>query len=164
MQRLLISLTFVATLLISPAFAFADAPGSANGSSCDFNSRGAGSGMMYNGTCVATADYASQSNGTPGTVNLQWAQYYRDVVVNVVNNILVPILMAIAFIVFIYGAYKYFIYNAANESEKAEGRKFVMWGIIGFVVILSVWGLVNIVKETLIPSSATQTRPPYPTL
>ncbi len=72
--------------------------------------------------------------------------------------------MAVAFIVFLWGIYKYFIYGASNESEKAEGRKFAMWGIIGFVVITSVWGIVNIVKSTVVPSSAGSTRPNYPTL
>ncbi len=57
--------------------------------------------------------------------------------------------MAIAFIVFLWGVYKYFIYGADNETERATGKQFVLWGIIGFVVILSVWGLVAIVSGTL---------------
>ncbi len=72
--------------------------------------------------------------------------------------------MAIAFIVFLWGIFKYFIWGAENESEKAEGRKFAMWGIIGFVIIMSVWGIVNIVKDTLVPTTAGSTRPNYPTL
>lgn len=73
---------------------------------------------------------------------------YSEGIIKVVNEILVPVLMAIAFIVFLWGVYKYFILGAENESDKAEGRKFAMWGIIGFVVILSVWGLVAIVRNT----------------
>lgn len=57
--------------------------------------------------------------------------------------------MAIAFIVFLWGIFRYFIWGAENESEKAEGRKFAMWGIIGFVIILCVWGLVAVVTGTL---------------
>lgn len=81
-----------------------------------------------------------------------------------VNSYFVPILMAVAFIVFLWGIYKAFIWNAASESEKAEGRKFALCGIIGFVIITSLWGIVNIVRGTIIPSTAGSSRPAYPTL
>ena len=99
-----------------------------------------------------------------GGVNQQWAIYYRDTIVWAVNWVLVPILMAIAFIVFLWGVYKYFIQGAANEEDRKTGRQFVLWGVIGFVIITSIWGLVNIVKSTVIPSTAGSTRPAYPTL
>ncbi|MEK7114223.1 MAG: pilin [Patescibacteria group bacterium] len=104
------------------------------------------------------------SSSGAGSVNQQWAIYYKDTIVWAVNWVLVPVLMAIAFIVFLWGIFKYFIWGAENESEKAEGRKFAMWGIIGFVIIMSVWGIVNIVKDTLVPTTAGSTRPNYPTL
>ena len=81
-----------------------------------------------------------------------------------VNFVLVPILMAVAFIVFLWGVFNYFILGAANDEKRKEGRQFVLWGIIGFVIIMSIWGLVNIVKDTLVPSTAGSTRPNYPTL
>ncbi|MEK7604481.1 MAG: pilin [Patescibacteria group bacterium] len=152
----------LASSFVVPFFALADSPGAANGSACDFNNRGAGSGRIYNGTCVATADYPSQSN--TGSINDASLNFYKNLIVGTVNNILVPVLIAIAFIVFLWGIYKAFIYNAASEGDKAEGRKFAMWGIIGFVIILSLWGIVNIVKDTLIPSNANSARPTYPTL
>lgn len=91
---------------------------------------------------------------------------YFQSFVSIINTILVPSLIALAFIVFLWGVYKYFIQGAANESDKAEGRKFAMWGIIGFVIIVSVWGLVNIVKTTLnLPSNGSPSNhPAYPTL
>ena len=66
----------------------------------------------------------------------------------IINAILVPVLFAIAFLYFLYGVYRYFIYNADNESEREKGKQFVLWSIIGFVTILSVWGIVNIVMST----------------
>jgi hypothetical protein len=74
--------------------------------------------------------------------------YSRDII-NLINGVLVPTLMAVAFIVFLYGVYKYFILGADDEKSRTEGRQFALWGIIGFVVILSVWGLVAIVRNTL---------------
>lgn len=83
----------------------------------------------------------------PGGINLGVITPYSDKIIVFINAILVPVLMAIAFIVFLWGVYKYFILGAADESSKGEGRKFAMWGIIGFVVIVSVWGLVALVRE-----------------
>jgi len=97
-----------------------------------------------------------------GGVNINVLKPYSDSIIGIINLILVPVLIAIAFIVFLWGVYKYFIYHGENESEKMEGRKYAMWGIIGFVVIVSVWGLVNIVRSAV---NLTNTNaPPYPTI
>lgn len=98
------------------------------------------------------------------SINPTWLAYYWDLIVGTINYVLVPILMAVAFIVFLFGVYRYFIQGADDETARATGRKYVLWGIIGFVVITSVWGLVNIVKDTIVPSSAKSTHPNYPTL
>jgi hypothetical protein len=64
----------------------------------------------------------------------------------VINSILVPILFAVSFIVFLYGVAQRFIFN--SDKASSDGSKFILWGIIGFVVMISVWGLVNIVANT----------------
>ncbi len=74
---------------------------------------------------------------------------YSNGILNVINNILVPLIIGVAFIVFLWGVFKYFILGAANEDDRREGRQFVLWGLIGFVVIISVWGLVALVSNTL---------------
>jgi hypothetical protein len=104
------------------------------------------------------------SNPGAGGINNTYLDFYKSLIQGTVNSYLVPILIAIAFIVFLFGVYKYFIQGAADEKNREEGRKFVLWGIIGFVIISSVWGLVNIVSGTIVPSSANQNHPNYPTL
>lgn len=84
----------------------------------------------------------------PTGINLNTIRPYSTGIVNFINGILVPVLMAVAFIVFLYGVYKYFILGAAEEKSRTEGRQFTLWGVIGFVVILSLWGLVNLVMGT----------------
>ncbi len=70
-------------------------------------------------------------------------------IINTINNIFVPVLFAIAFIVFIYGAFKTFIIGANSEEVKEEGKSLMLWGLIGFFVMVSVWGLVNILTGTV---------------
>lgn len=87
---------------------------------------------------------------------------YKDLIVGTINNILVPIIIAIAFIVFLWGVFKYYIKGAEDESSRASGHQFILWGIIGFVIITSVWALVNIASSILIPSDVNKNNPTPP--
>lgn len=88
---------------------------------------------------------------------------YSNGIIGLIDNVIVPLLFAIAFLYFVYGVYKYFILGADSDSERETGREFVLWSLIGFAVILSVWGLVNVLTETL--NIQTGGNPPrYPTL
>ncbi len=61
-----------------------------------------------------------------------------------INGTLVPFVFAIAFLVFIWGIAKYFILSGASEEGKEQGRQLMIWGIIGFFVMVAVWGIVNL--------------------
>jgi hypothetical protein len=70
-------------------------------------------------------------------------------IINVINNILVPVLFAVAFIVFLWGVFKTFILGASDEEAKEAGKNLMLWGLIGFFVMISIWGLVNILTNTV---------------
>lgn len=59
----------------------------------------------------------------------------------------VPLLFTVSLIVFIYGVVKY-IMHADDEKEREEGRKFMLFGIIALFVMVSVWGLVQVLRNT----------------
>lgn len=66
----------------------------------------------------------------------------------IINSILVPVIFALAFIVFIYGVARSYIFSRGDEGEVKKGHQLVLWGVIGFVVMVSLWGLVNVVANT----------------
>ena len=70
-------------------------------------------------------------------------------IINTINNVLVPVLFAIAFIVFLFGAFKTFIIGANSEETKEDGKNLMLWGLIGFFVMVSIWGLVNILTGSV---------------
>jgi hypothetical protein len=70
-------------------------------------------------------------------------------VIDTINNVLVPVLFAIAFIVFVWGAFTTFIVGAGSEEVKEKGKNLMLWGLIGFFVMVSVWGLVNILTGSV---------------
>lgn len=65
-------------------------------------------------------------------------------IVAVINRVLVPVLFAVSFIVFLYGVAKAYIFSHGDETAVATGHKIILWGLIGFAVMISVWGLVNV--------------------
>ncbi len=65
-----------------------------------------------------------------------------------INDVAVPVLFAVAFIVFLYGIAKAYIFSGGDPAEVAKGHKLVLWGIVAFAVMISIWGLVNVVAGT----------------
>jgi len=70
-------------------------------------------------------------------------------VVSLINNVAVPLVFALAFIVFIWGVFTYFILGAADGEKRDTGKSFMLYGIIGFFVMISVWGLVHILTGSV---------------
>jgi hypothetical protein len=70
-------------------------------------------------------------------------------IINTINNVLVPVLFAVAFIVFLWGAFYTFILGHSSEEVKEKGKNLMLWGLIGFFVMVSIWGLVNILTGTV---------------
>jgi hypothetical protein len=69
-------------------------------------------------------------------------------VIDTINNIIVPVLFAVAFIVFLWGAFTTFILGAGSEDAKDKGKSLMLYSLIGFFVMVSIWGLVNILVGT----------------
>ena len=81
-------------------------------------------------------------------------------IIDTINNILVPVIFAVAFIVFVWGAFQTFIVGATSEEVKEHGKNLMLWGLIGFFVMVSVWGLVNILTGTVTFGNTAQPTAP----
>jgi hypothetical protein len=69
-------------------------------------------------------------------------------IVGVLNTIVMPGLMTLAFFAFVYGVARY-IMQGDSDSKRIEGRNFILWGAIGLAVLVSTWAIVNIMLSTL---------------
>jgi len=59
---------------------------------------------------------------------------------------MVVVTIGLAVLVFLWGVLKYVI--ASDDNGKAKGRTYMLWGIIGLFVMVSVWGLVYMIQQT----------------
>jgi hypothetical protein len=56
-----------------------------------------------------------------------------------------PLLILAALVLFLFGIVKRFFFPNAGDDRKDAG-KFILWGIVALFVMVSVWGLVNVLK------------------
>jgi len=73
-------------------------------------------------------------------------EFLSNVVTEIVNPIIL-LLSAVAFVLFVWGVYE-FIAHAGDETKRTEGRKAIMWGLIGLVIIFGAYGIINIALDT----------------
>lgn len=73
---------------------------------------------------------------------------FGTVIKNLLSGTVIPVLFAVALVYFIYGVVK-FIMAAGDEDKVKEGKSAMIWGIIGLVVIISVYGLITFLSGAL---------------
>jgi len=65
------------------------------------------------------------------------------------NSVIVPVLLALAVAAFVWGVLKYFFLHPDSEEGRRQGREFILWGLLGMVLLFSVWGVVYILLDIL---------------
>lgn len=63
-------------------------------------------------------------------------------------NTLIPIVFALAILVFFWGLVKY-ILSAGDEEAKEKGRNIMIGGIIAIFVMAAIWGIVEFIASAL---------------
>jgi hypothetical protein len=79
------------------------------------------------------------------------------------GNTFISIIIALSVIWIIWGVFNYLIRGANSEDARKEGGKTILHGVIGLFVILSIWGLVAILKNSLVTDDRTPTEK-FPTV
>lgn len=95
---------------------------------------------------VVTAD-REPGPGTPSKTDT--AQQVVAKLVTAGSNYAVIFLVGLTLLVFMYGMMKYMFKGSGSDTARAEGRKLMLWGLIGLFVMVSVWGLVGILANTI---------------
>ena len=65
------------------------------------------------------------------------------------NTVLIPFIIGIGFLVFVWGMFQYFIAGGANDEKKEKGKSLMIYATLGFVLIIIFWGVVNFVVNSI---------------
>ncbi len=56
-----------------------------------------------------------------------------------------PLLILAALVLFLFGIVKRFFWSK-DVADRSEAGKFILWGVVALFVMVSVWGLVNVLR------------------
>lgn len=93
---------------------------------------------------------------TPAVTNAQLATSggggaFENLLTNILvfaNNTLIPFIIGIGFLAFVWGMFQYFIAGGANDESREKGRKLMINATLGFVVIIIFFGVINLLTSS----------------
>lgn len=62
-------------------------------------------------------------------------------------NPLIALLFGLAVVFFLYGVFE-FISNQNSEEKKTTGKNHMIWGIVGIVIMMGVFSIINLIVGT----------------
>ena len=79
---------------------------------------------------------------------------FLDKVDALILNPIILLLFAVATVYFIYGIVKYLSLDP-SDSKRGEARSSIIWGLVGMIIMFSVYGLISFVLSTFGVSSGS---------
>ena len=73
--------------------------------------------------------------------------FIAKVSTNILNPI-IALMFGLAMVYFVFGVVKY-IWNPDNEQAREEGRRSMIWGIVGMFIMVSVFGIMRAIISTI---------------
>ncbi len=82
------------------------------------------------------------------------------------RNVLLPLLMAVAILIFVWNVLRYFIWSADDPAGRETARTYILYALMGLVLIVAVWGFVALILQFfgLGTGSGLNNAPPLPQL
>ena len=59
----------------------------------------------------------------------------------------IPLIFSLAFVSFLWGVFSFM--TAEDKTKKEEAKNTMLWGMIGLFVMVSLWGIIDIVSKTV---------------
>lgn len=71
-------------------------------------------------------------------------------------NPIIQLMFLIALVVFIWGVFSY-VKGSDSDGERETGRRHMIWGIFGIFIMISAYGIINVIIGTFAIDGQTQT-------
>ena len=100
---------------------------------------------------IALAQESKSVSGASGSLSrggdVPMAAFLANLATFFVYRI-VPFLIALAFMVFVWGLVNFFFINHGSVEGRAKGKSLMVYGIAAIVVMVIFWGIVNLVANS----------------
>ena len=74
---------------------------------------------------------------------------FLGAILGFIDSVLIPLILGIAFLMFVWGVFKFFILGGADSEKQAEGKSLMIYAVAGFVLILAFYGIINVITDGL---------------
>lgn len=72
---------------------------------------------------------------------------FLDAIITEIVNPFILLLMGVAAVYFLWGVVETIMY-AGDPAKREQGRSHMIWGIVGLVIMVGVYGILNILLNT----------------
>ncbi len=76
---------------------------------------------------------------------------FGNLVNPLISNIVYPaiqLLFGVAVVYFVYGVLQ-FVFGGADDGAREKGKSTIVWGSIGMFIMVSAWGIIYLVSNTV---------------
>ena len=111
--------------------------------------------LFASGPVLVFAQNSDQSNTSSNALNctsllsgdINNLKDIIDLATCLLTRSVFPLLIVLAIAFFLYGVIQYYI-NPNNIAERDKAKDYILWALIGLFVIVSFWGLIEILRGT----------------
>ena len=77
-----------------------------------------------------------------------FAEFINQNVITLINGTIIPGIFALAFLAFLWGVFRY-AFAGDSQDDLAKSRDIMVYGIIVIAVMMSMWGILRVFKNTI---------------
>ncbi|USN91794.1 MAG: hypothetical protein H6782_02885 [Candidatus Nomurabacteria bacterium] len=68
--------------------------------------------------------------------------------VKFLSDVVIPFLMAVAFLFFIINVIRFFVFGSTNEEGRDKAKALAVYGVFAFVMMVIFWGIINLLSSS----------------
>ena len=80
------------------------------------------------------------------------AQTMQAMMINLLtflHEVFVPALIAIAFLIFVFNAVRYFVFKGHSDEGRENAKYLAIYSITAFVLFVIFWGIINLLASSI---------------
>lgn len=77
------------------------------------------------------------------------------------NKVLIPFALGVAFLFFLINVIRFFVIQGSEEDGRKNAKNLAIYGVLGFVILVVFWGIVNLLAGSIGLNAETAPTPDY---